>query len=132
MKSKVIETQTAKIILSEDGFIRYNVLPGAEVTIEDVKAYVRIPVELIKEEKLLNLTDMREVKSITREARDYLVGEEATKITKACALLVNSPLSKIIGNIFLGLNKPVYPAKIFTSEEKALEWLRGFVNNKES
>lgn len=132
MKNREIETKTAKIILIEDGFIRYNVLPGVEVTLEDTKEYVRIPTELTKGKKLLNLTDLREVKSITREARDYLAGEEATKITTACALLISSPLSKVVGNIFLGLNRPTYPTKLFTSEEKAIAWLREFVNNEES
>jgi len=132
MKKREIETRTSKIILSEDGFIRYISLPGAEVTLKDAKEYVNIQTELTKGEKLLNLSDLREVKSIDREARDYLAGEEATNITAACALLVGSPLSKVISNIFLALNKPGYPTKIFLSEESAIAWLKGFVNNEES
>jgi hypothetical protein len=31
-----------------------------------------------------------------------------------------------MGNFFLGLNKPHFPTKLFTSEEKAEVWLKEF------
>ena len=126
MKNEVIETRTAEIWLDQDGIIHYKVLPGVEVTIDDTREYVKIQCGLTKNKKVLNLTDLREVKSITHEAREYLSGEEVERITAACALLIGSPVSKVIGNFFLGINKPPYPIKIFTTEEKAAEWLKGF------
>lgn len=132
MKNEVIETRTAEIWLDQDGIIHYKVLPGVEVTIDDTREYVKIQSGLTKNKKVLNLTDLREVKSITREARVYLSGEEAVRITAACALVIGSPVSKVIGNFFLGINKPHYPIKIFTIEEKAAEWLKGFSEKGES
>jgi len=36
-----------------------------------------------------------------------------------------SPLSRAVGNIFLGVNRPLVPCRLFTSEPQALAWLRG-------
>ena len=40
---------------------------------------------------------------------------------------LRSPLTRAIGNFFLGLNKPLMPTRLFTSEEEALAWLKTFV-----
>jgi hypothetical protein len=126
MRNETIETKTARIRLV-NGIIHYQVVPEAEVTIEDTREYVEIQAKLTGGKKIPNLTDLRDVKSITREARAYLSGEEAVSLTSACALIIGSPVSKIIGNFFLGLNKPAYPTRLFISEENAFEWLKGFI-----
>jgi len=33
----------------------------------------------------------------------------------------------LIANFFIALNHPKIPTRIFTDEEKALQWLRGYV-----
>jgi hypothetical protein len=42
------------------------------------------------------------------------------------AVVVDSPMSKIIGNIYLGLNKPITPSRLFTDEKDAVEYLKQF------
>lgn len=40
-------------------------------------------------------------------------------------LLLQSPaLTRAIDNFFMGLNKPLFPTRLFTSEEEALTWLK--------
>ena len=126
MNYEIVETKTAKIYVDE-GIIHYRILPEAEVTIEDTKEYVAIHSKLVGDKKIPNLTDLRNLKSVTREARAYLSGKEAAALTFACALIIGSPVSRVIGNFFLGLNKPAYPTRLFTSEEKAIEWVKGFI-----
>ena len=65
-----------------------------------------------------------------RESRNYASGKEVSKITEAMALLIKSPVSKVLGNIFLGINKPPYPTKLFTDKEEAIKWLKGVKNEK--
>jgi hypothetical protein len=98
-----------------------------EVTLENVTEVSRHLKKLSKGKKVPVFTDMRGLKSMTREARLFLSGEDAAQVTSAAALLIGSPLSKVIGNFFMGINKPPYPTKLFTSEEKALQWLKGFI-----
>src|SRR6266542_1295724 len=59
------------------------------------------------------------INSVTKEARDYL-GKEGSHLIKAGAFIIASPLSKILGNIFLKLNKPTVPTKLFTDETLAI------------
>jgi len=127
MKSEVIETSIGKVWLDEEGIIRENVNPGSIIDLEVAKEEIAAYAVLCKNEARPLLVDIRNVKSVTGEARSHLAGEEGAKITRAVALLIGSPLSRIMGNFFLGLNKPSFPSKLFASEEEALLWLRGFL-----
>lgn len=70
------------------------------------------------------LMDIRKARGITREARSMFASAEAATLFAATALLVGSPLSRALGNFFLGLNKPQMPTRLFTDEAEALAWLR--------
>ena len=60
-----------------------------------------------------------------KEAYDFAI-EKMTELFKAHAMIASSPMSKMIANLYLHIKKLPYPAKIFTSEIDALEWLRQF------
>ena len=51
---------------------------------------------------------------------------EATKYLTAAALIIANPVSRIIGNFFMGLNKTAFPFQLFTNQEEALKWLKSF------
>ena len=70
--------------------------------------------------------DVTESSSPTKEARDY-AAEETPRFVRALALITNSPLSKMIANIFLGLKKPPYPTRVFTNEKDTREWIARFL-----
>jgi hypothetical protein len=46
----------------------------------------------------------------------------------AKAILVQSFMEKQLLQFFTGLTQSPFPVKIFTSEEKAMAWLRSFLN----
>lgn len=132
MSNKTIDTRTARIWLDDDNnILHFDVLPGAEVVLEDTQEYVSIMAKLKKTPKVLLITDLRGVKSITRDSRVCLSSEETGNLVSACALLIGSTTSRVMGNFFLGLNKPPYPTRLFTSEAKASEWLKGFTAKKD-
>jgi hypothetical protein len=76
------------------------------------------------------LADLRYVRSIDREAR-AVYRDEQNNNAAAVAILVDSPLSRVIGNFFIGLSRLDMPARLFTSETKAHDWLRSFVRVRE-
>jgi hypothetical protein len=45
----------------------------------------------------------------------------------AVALIVDTPLSRVLGNFFLAVNKPLYPTRLFDNEASALAWLQELV-----
>jgi len=60
---------------------------------------------------------------MTQDCRQHFAGPEHAKTFTKAALIVTSPISRIIGNFFLGLNKPLKPTRLFTSREEGLKWL---------
>ncbi|MCK4760933.1 MAG: STAS/SEC14 domain-containing protein [Candidatus Aminicenantes bacterium] len=133
MKNEVTETSTTKIWLSRDNICHVELLPDVEITLDDMKKNVAATYNVVGGKKALIFIDIRKVKYMTREARLYPSGREMEKVTAAAALLTGSPVSKVVGNFFLGLNKPpTHPIKLFTSEEKAVEWLKTFLEQEEN
>lgn len=68
------------------------------------------------------LVDMTKVRSMSKGAREEYVQQQDAVIT-AVALLTRSGVSNMIANIFISLNKPQVPVKLFTDPDKAKEWL---------
>lgn len=131
MIESIIEMQVAKIWFEDDRIIIVTFLPGAEVTLEDMKEIHMISTKLRGNKKVPVFTDIREIKSITREARLFASSEIAVKVTSAVAVLIGTPVSRVLGNIIMGFNRPPFPTRLFTSEAKALEWLEDFVEKEE-
>lgn len=73
------------------------------------------------------LVDSRNINSITKEARDHFAMRGRSPGVTAIAILIASPVSRLIGNFYMGLNKPVVPTKLFTEEDKAMRWLGKFL-----
>jgi hypothetical protein len=103
--------------------IRARFLPGAEVTLADARENIAVTARLTGGARAPILVDLRQLRSQSAEARAYLAGPEATRVSLAVALIVGSPLSVAIGNFFLGFNRPAVPTRLFRDEEAALQWL---------
>jgi hypothetical protein len=127
MEKEVIEIRNVKFWLEEDGILRAVTDPTAKITLEDAKAHLETIRLLNKGKRHPILADIRQIGAIYREARVYFSSEELAKDVSAVALWVGSPVSRIIGNFLIGMNKLFMPTRLFDSEEKALEWLKGFL-----
>lgn len=77
-----------------------------------------------RERRLPVLVDYRNVNFTTKEARDYFANDKlASRNIIAMAILINSPVGKIITSFFLKLSKPDYHIKVFNHKGKAFSWL---------
>lgn len=113
--------------LDESGICRTVVKKNGAIGLIEAKDNT-MEVEKISNGKLPPiLVDIREIKSIDKQARDHFAMKNRAPKVCAIGVLIKSPLSKVIGNFFLGINLPSVPTKLFTSEEKALEWLKKFI-----
>src|SRR5690349_4358430 len=115
-----VETRTYLIWLEDDGIVRVTAKPHVTITLEDAKVCVRTIREVCGGKLTPSLVDITGIVEIDREARLYFAGEETAKVEAAAALLINSPVARAIGNFFMGLNKPILPTRLFTSEAEAL------------
>jgi hypothetical protein len=71
------------------------------------------------------LIDFTNVKSVTKEARDYMNRPDGgLRGILAGAFLSNNVVATMFINLYLKVNKPPVPAKFFTVRYEALRWLR--------
>ena len=45
-------------------------------------------------------------------------------LCRRCAVLVGHPVSRVLGNFFLGISRPAYPTRLFTDPAAAIGWLK--------
>ena len=102
---------------------------GAEVTLEDAKANLEVTSQLTEGQQVPVLVDLRQVRSQTAEARLLFAGPEGRSVSSRVALLIGSPLSCVVGNFYLGFNRPLTPTRLFTSEAEAEAWLLSLAPN---
>jgi hypothetical protein len=67
------------------------------------------------------------VVSIEKKARDFLSSKNGIKGVKAAAIVLKTPFGSFLGNFLISVTKPSMPAKIFSTEEAAMRWLKNFV-----
>lgn len=126
-----IITRTEEISLDSSGIVICKVFKDVYMNLSDAIENIAAVKEIASGKKVPVLVDIRESKGATKQCRDYFAGDEAERVQKACALIVSSPLSVIVGSFFIGLNRTKFPTKLFRNEEPALEWLLAF-NNKDN
>ncbi len=124
MAGEPIAQRTARYWLDDEGFIRGVLNEGVDYRLEDAVEMMAAHRELTGGRARGLLMDIRAVRALPREVRTYFTRPEHVEVHRAVALLVGSPLSRAIGNFFLGFNKPAMPMRLFSDEESALEWLR--------
>ena len=110
-------------IREEEGILYCEFADNLEVTLEVAKVCVAARIGFSKEKSYPALIYMKGIKSVTKEAREYMA-KEGVQLLTAGALVISSPLSKVIGNLFLRINKPPIPTQIFTNEKEAKKWLK--------
>ncbi len=123
------ENETRTVVFTFADIIIARFRTGAEVTLDDSRANVALCLQRNAGRRRPLLVDLRGVKSQTAEARAYLAGREGVQVSQAVGLLIGSPVSRVLGNFYLGLNKPSVPTRLFTSEEEAQAWLRDFLTS---
>ncbi|MCE3226532.1 MAG: hypothetical protein K0S32_1083 [Bacteroidetes bacterium] len=113
--------------MGTDGICRTITKPAAEIDLESAVENSNIVTALYKNKKFPLLVDSRNIRSMTKEARRHFsTNGRDTKIT-SMAILVKSPLSRVIGNFFMGINKPQVPTRLFDSESEAAQWLKQYL-----
>lgn len=121
-----VEVRSQWIRLGDDGILYVKAEPGAEIDRDEAEASVHAARQLSNQPRPA-LVDLSNLKGMTREARVYYAGPETAKGRSALALLIKSPVARVFGNFFMGLNKTTVPTRLFTSEPEAIAWLRGFL-----
>jgi hypothetical protein len=110
----------------EDG-IGYQIYkPNVEITLDIAKQMVAKRIETFRGVARPVYVDVRNLVKIDSASRKYFASKEAGQLILAGAIHLDNPINRVLGNVFLLIDEPVTPAKLFTDKDKALEWLQQF------
>jgi len=121
--SNCIELRCYHTWMGKDGIVRTKVKPGSEVLLEDAIENSNC-VNGLTQDKFTLIVDARGVKSITKEAREHFSVKGRSSRCLSIAIIVDSHLSRMIANFYIGLTKPVLPVKLFNTEANAVNWCK--------
>lgn len=124
-----LETQFMKIRI-EKNILHCIFADKLDIDLEVARHCVSTRIAFSKGVSYCCLIDMKGVRSATKEAREYL-GAEGSRLITAGAMIIHNPVTKMLVNIFLLINKPKSPAKFFTHEEEVRKWLQQYLNRIE-
>ena len=123
----VVTTATTRLWLDDEGILHVETLPLSDETLASAQGNLAALLRLGGGVRRPLLVDMRGGRSLSRDARKHYAGPEAARVVCAVAVLVDNPLSRMLGNVFLGVNKPAFPTHLVEDQESGLAWLRDYL-----
>lgn len=118
-----MRTRICSFALDSRGFVVARLDRGAELGLEDAREAIDATWRVAGERKRPVLVDMTGLAGETREARLYFVSDEAVARYSAVAILVGSPVSRVIGSFFLRLSEHKVPTRLFSDRGEAESFL---------
>jgi hypothetical protein len=123
--NRVTKTRTLTLVMRDDGIIHGVALPDSQQSVEDARENVECVQNMAAGERVPLLVDIRQTGTLSREARMLYGSEEGARAITAVALVGDTAFSRVVGNLYIRLSKPRYPARLFSSVDEAIVWLRG-------
>lgn len=107
--------------LRPDGIVQLVWVPRLMMHIEHAQAAIEAMTSLTGGRPAPLLVDTRHSGGQDRAARQEFVGR--SDLVRAVALIVESPLSRMMGQFFINVSKPVVSTRLFEDEAAAEAWL---------
>ena len=126
--SRVITHPKFRMWLRPDGIVQMAWLNRAASDLEDATAAISAMNELTGGRRSPLLVDLHDGGQQTRPAR--LEFARRDDLVSAVALIVSTPLGRIMGNFYIRVSRPPYPVRLFDDEASALAWLLAFVGSR--
>ena len=122
MESYIDEDFSIKI---EDGIV-FIVFLREHADFDFVDKGVKKRIEMTEGKPYPIITDMRKIKSASREARIRISEPDAGVGCPAVAVIVNSKLQKVMYNLYNAIFRAPSPCRLFTERKDAIEWVQQF------
>ena len=123
---KIIHTKVATFSFDASERLLYmKIHAGAEIELENAIENYDTAQLLVGGIKHLLLVDGRADVYLSKEAKIYSAQKKHNSPI-AMAVIVSSTANRLLGNIYINFNKPEVPTKLFSTEEKAIEWLKEY------
>ena len=124
--NKTFENQYCRLEIKDD--IMYADYKEVVIALPDAKKMLadRIMFQQREHYDCIPLVHHFKAKYVNKAARKYL-GDEGVVGLNASAFIVKTLAAKTLVNIFLFMEKPKLPIRVFEDELTAVNWIKGFV-----
>jgi hypothetical protein len=103
-------------------YFRYK--KGAQLGFPEVRELIACAEKISGNKPYFTFSDVREGVEITNEGRRIVSDPANMPLFRGTAVLVSNSMYKFAADFMSALNRPKFPFRAFTSEEKAIAWLR--------
>ncbi|MGZ3900354.1 MAG: DUF7793 family protein [Bacteroidia bacterium] len=97
---------------------------GSVFDVAECREMIKMATRLADNKPYVLLSDARVYFSITPEGRKITADKKEAPLLKANAVIINNLPARLLANFFGNFNKPHFKFKVFTSEKKAVAWLK--------
>jgi hypothetical protein len=121
-----MELETREVYFRiEDGILFCSYKKQLEIDLQIAKKIVSDRLVFTKGTSFPLLIDFSNIKSATKEARDYMNSQDGGLKGVICGAFIGSnPLATLFINLYLKINKPPIPALFFAKKDDAILWLK--------
>jgi hypothetical protein len=112
-------------IYIQEGILHVNYFTNV-LTMEIVELGIKQRMDMSAGKSYPMVADIRNIKTISLKVRSYLARPENSQLLSAGAMIVKNTFQETIGNIFIFLNRPAVPARLFTDKKEAIKWLENY------
>jgi hypothetical protein len=117
--------RTASIQLHDDGLVVVRIHPGVRQSVANARANLEGAIAARAGVRRPILVDISHCEPLAPDVRRCYTGELLVDSFSALAMLVEvSTFGRMIGNIYLQIARLGVPARLFSDEAQALDWLR--------
>ncbi len=95
-------------------------------TYEIVDRGIKKRIEMTKGKAYPMLSDVRSMKTSTREGRQRMSEPDSGEGVIAGAVVINSKVQQVIYNLFQAIYKAPTQVRLFTNKDEAIEWIKQF------
>ena len=119
------EYKTISFSRIANDIVLFKYAPKIEIDLAAAKQLVVDRLDYTGGKSVYALIDFTNVKSVTKEARDFMNSAEGgLKGISAGAFMSNNVVATLFINLYLKVSHPPVPAKFFNTQKDAVEWLK--------
>ncbi|CAG5076285.1 DUF7793 family protein [Parvicella tangerina] len=122
-----VDLRSARIELRPDGVLHIDIKLDQVFEIEDSIAIIEARTKLVNGKRTPIVYTCTEFVIPSKEVREFVASEKRSELVIADAFVVNSLPQKLVANLFIKINKPVRPTKVFSNFDEACEWAKTFI-----
>jgi hypothetical protein len=126
---KTFEMSSSILWFDEDGILFSIPKPGMppELTMDEILQEMEKFRVITGNKKVCMIAESNSKSRPPNKSERDFIAEQINSVTKAMAIITISPVTRMIANLFFALKPPTYPAKMFTNEKEAKEWIRQYI-----